>query len=146
MGHNAKSIKISDISGFSLVELLVAMVIVGILTAIAYPSYLQYLHKSRRADAASTLTQDQIILERCYSQNFSYATACGALPGFPQISPQGFYTINISNRTATTYTLTATPRGTQADDTKCASMAVNQANLKTALNSSAASESECWNP
>lgn len=57
-------------SAFTLVEVLISMVIVGILVSIAYPSYLQYIQKSRRADAHATLTQDQIILERCYSQNF----------------------------------------------------------------------------
>ncbi|KGP63367.1 type IV pilin [Legionella norrlandica] len=133
-------------TGFTLVELLVSLVIMGILVSIAYPSYVQYIQKSRRADAHSTLTQDQIILERCYSQNFSYAAACGALPSFPQNSPQGYYTINISNLSATTYTLTATPVGTQAKDTKCASMSINQANVKTAVDSSSAAQTECWNP
>lgn len=132
--------------GFTLIELLITLVIFGILVAIAYPSYLQYLQKSRRTDALSTLTQDQLILERCYSQNFSYATACGALPTFPQTSPQGYYTITISNLTATSYTLTATPTGIQATDTKCASMSVNQANVKTASDASASAQSECWNP
>jgi type IV pilus assembly protein PilE len=87
-----------------------------------------------------------MILERCYSQNFSYTAACGALPAFPQVSPEGFYNINISNLTATTYTLTATPLGSQADDTKCANMSINQANVKTAVDSSATAQSECWNP
>ncbi|HFE6145908.1 TPA: type IV pilin protein, partial [Legionella pneumophila] len=80
-------------SAFTLVEVLISMVIMGILVSIAYPSYLQYIQKSRRADAHATLTQDQIILERCYSQNFSYAAACGALPAFPQTTPNGYYTI-----------------------------------------------------
>ncbi|HAT1596929.1 TPA: type IV pilin protein [Legionella pneumophila] len=133
-------------SAFTLVEVLISMVIIGILVSIAYPSYLQYILKSRRADAHATLTQDQIILERCYSQNFSYAAACGALPAFPQTTPNGYYTINISNLTATTYTLTATPVGTQTKDTECASMSINQANVKTAVDSSANAQPECWNP
>jgi len=132
--------------GFTLVEILVAIAIVGILTAIAYPSYLSYVLQSRRSDALATLSQDQMSLERCYAQNFSYSAACSAMPSFPQTSPQGFYTINLTNLSATTYTLTATPLGTQTKDTTCASMSVNQANVKTASDSSSAASSKCWNP
>lgn len=135
-----------QILGFTLVEILIAVGIVGILTAIAYPSYQQYVLKSRRTDALSTMSQDQIILERCYAQNFAYNTACAALPSFPQTSPQGFYSISLSNLSATTYTLTAVPLGTQLKDTTCANMSVNQANVKTATDSSSVSQSKCWNP
>ncbi|WP_058494354.1 type IV pilin protein [Legionella worsleiensis] len=132
--------------GFTLIELMIALVIIGILVSFAYPSYQQFIQKSRRADALAILTQDQIIFERCFSQNFSYATACGALPAFPQVTPEGFYTVNISNLTATTYTLTATPLGSQVNDTQCASMSVNQANVKTAVDATATAHPECWNP
>jgi type IV pilus assembly protein PilE len=136
----------SKAEGFTLIELMITMAIIGILVAIAYPSYFHYVQKARRADALAILTQDQIILERCYSQNFSYAAACSAMPSFPQTTPEGFYSIDISNQTATTYTLTATPQGNQASDTKCASMSVNQANVKTAADSTATTQEECWNP
>lgn len=134
------------VQGFTLIELLIGLMIIGILTAIAYPSYRSYILKSHRSDALATLTRDQIILERCYAQDFSYNVACAALPTFPQTSPQGFYSITISNRGVSTYTLKATTIGTQVKDTKCASMTVNQANVKTANDSSAASQSSCWNP
>lgn len=131
--------------GFTFIELMIALIIIGIFVAIAYPSYVRFIQKSRRADALAILTQDQIILERCYAQNFSYAAACSAMSTFPQMTPEGFYSINISNQTATTYTLTATPQGSQADDTKCASMSVNQANVKTAIDSTATAQADCWN-
>lgn len=134
------------IVGFTFTEILIALVIIGILTAIAYPSYLNYLLKSRRSDAFAVLAQDQIILERCYSQNFAYNGACGSLPAFPQNSPQSFYTINLTNLGTTTYTLTATPVGNQAKDTTCASMSVNQAGVKTAADASGTSQTSCWNP
>lgn len=132
--------------GYTLIELLIAMLIIGILARLAYPSYLYYLLKSRRADAITALTQDQIILERCYAQNFAYNGACGSLPAFPQNSPQGNYTITISNLGATTYTLTATPTGNQTKDTTCASFVVTQANVKTAVDNSGTSQTSCWNP
>ena len=134
------------VDGFTLVELLVAMVIVGILGAIAYPSYLAYILKAHRADAQTTLSQYQMALERCYSQNFAYNAACGGLPAFPVASPQGYYSIQISNLGATTYTLTATPVGMQVRDTTCATMSLNQANVKVGLDSGGAAQTKCWNP
>lgn len=133
--------------GFSLVELLVVIVILGILTVIALPSYLNWIQTANRADAMATLAQDQTILERCYGQNFAYNKACAAAPAFPQASPQGFYTITLTNLTASTYTLTATATGTpQTKDTACISMSLDQANQKTALDTSGTSQTGCWNP
>lgn len=126
--------------GFTLIELLIVMVIVGILGAIAFPSYRAWVLKSHRSDAMATLSTDQAILERCYAQTFSYNGACASLPAFPQTSPQGFYTITLTNRTATTYTFTATATGTQAQDTTCATMSLDQANQKTAT------QAACWRP
>jgi len=126
--------------GFTLIELLIVLVIVGILSVIAYPSYLQWVLKSHRSDALATLSQDQAILERCYAQNFSYMAACASLPAFPQTTPLQYYTITLTNLSATTYTLTATAIGMQARDTACATMSVNQANTQTATSAS------CWTP
>lgn len=132
--------------GFTLVELLITLIIVGILITFAYPSYKAYIIKSRRTDALQTLTQAQLILERCYSVNFSYSATCEALPSFPQTSTQGFYNISISNLGTSTYTLTATPIGPQAQDTTCASITVNQANARSGSDSASTSQSVCWNP
>lgn len=132
--------------GFTLVELLIVMVIMGILTAIAYPSYVNYIYRSHRSDALATLSQIQLILERCYSQYFSYSVACTAKPSFPSTTPQGFYSINVSNLGTSSYTLTATPIGMQVKDTTCSSISVNQANVRTATDNTGASQSVCWNP
>ncbi|PFH11994.1 type IV pilus assembly protein PilE [Collimonas sp. PA-H2] len=132
--------------GFTLIELMIVVAIVGILAAVAYPSFQSYVLHSRRADALTALSQDQVIVERCYAQNFSYSQACAALPTFPLASPQGFYSVALSNLTATTYTLSATSIGSQTKDTKCASLTVDQANQKSAQDSSGNAQTVCWNP
>lgn len=131
-------------AGFTLIEIMMVIVILGILIMIAYPSYLNFILKARRADALATLAQAQITLERCYAQNFSYSQACSSLPTFPQTSAQGFYTITLTNLSPTTYTLTATPIGSQAEDTTCSSLSVNQANVKTATDTSGTAQNICW--
>ena len=129
--------------GFTLIELMIVVVIVGILSAIAYPAYTSYVLRTRRSDAFAALAQDQTILERCYAQNFAYNNA--ACPtSFPN-SPQGYYAIALSNQAASTYTLTATPLGPQVADTACASISVDQANQKNALDSSGNQSTVCWN-
>lgn len=131
--------------GFTLIDIVIALLIMAILVTIAYPYYVGFLLKSRRSDALAALTQDQIILERCYAQNFAYNT-CTSLPTFPQTSAQGYYSINLTNLGATTYTLTATPVGSQARDTTCVSISVDQANVKTAVDSGGSAQTICWNP
>ena len=126
--------------GFTLIELMIVVVIVGILMAIAFPSYRAWILKSHRSDAMASLAQNQAILERCYAQNFTYNGTCGSLPSFPQNSPQGYYIITLTNQTATTYTLTATATDTQALDTTCETFSVDQSNLKTAT------QAACWTP
>lgn len=132
-------------AGFTLIEMLVTLVILSILTIAAYPSYVAWIVKAHRSDAMATLTQDQTLLERCYAQSFTYV-GCTSLPAFPQTSTQGFYSIALSNLTATTYTLTATPIGSQARDERCASMSIDQSGQRTAANSAAVAQTECWNP
>ena len=140
ISHTSLSRKHLLVPGFTLIELLIVMVIVAILTSIAYPSYRTWILKSHRSDAMATLAQDQVILERCYAQTFAYNQACAALPTFPQTSPQGYYIITLPTQTATTYTLTATATGTQTLDTNCSTMSIDQANQKTAT------QDACWTP
>ena len=131
---------------FTLVELMIVVAIIGILAAFAYPSYTAYVLKSHRADALNALSQNQVILERCYAQNFSYLQACASLPAFPLASPQAYYTITLPVQTATAFTLTATAIGTQVQDTSCATLSVDQANQQTAFDTGGAAQTVCWHP
>lgn len=130
-------------AGFTLIELMIAVVIIAIISAVALPSYRSYILKSHRSEAYQALTQYQTILERCYAQNLVYNGACYTALTFPVNSTKGYYSIAASNMTATTYTLTATAQNAQASDTACATLAIDQANTRTAT---PGNNPVCWTP
>ena len=108
--------------GFSLIELMIAVVIVGILAAIAIPMYSDYVTRSRRADGQATLMQVAQELERCYTQFSKYNdNSCSVINGgvVSETSDQGFYVVTANKLDETTFTLIATPQNEQADDTDC---------------------------
>lgn len=129
--------------GFTLIELMITVAVLGIIAAVALPSYGDYIRKTRRADAMATLAQDQAVIERCYAANFSYAVPPCVTPS--AISQAGFYSI-AATQAATTYSLTASATGSQVADTTCAQMSIDQANQKTAVDNLGATQTSCWNP
>jgi type IV pilus assembly protein PilE len=130
--------------GFTLVELVVTIAIIGILVAIAYPSYLRYTLRGNRTDATGTMIQDAQALERCYSQIFSYAGCAGAPVG-TAVTAQGRYNVTVALAPAP-YTITAVPNGApQNADTQCASFTLSGAGVQGATDSSANNTtSTCW--
>jgi type IV pilus assembly protein PilE len=124
--------------GVTLIELMIVVVIIALLAAIAYPSYTQYVERTRRADGQSALLDASQRLERCYTQNNSYAD-CAAPPA---TSPDGFYAIAATTQTATAYTVTATPQGAQAGDTRCGTLSLTQNGTRGATGTLGADG--CW--
>lgn len=117
-------------AGFTLVELLIAVVVVGILAAVALPSFVDSVRKSRRTDAFAALSAVQQAQERWRSSRPSYTDNLTAAPtasqpglGLPATTANGHYTLALSDVSATGYVVTATASGTQASDTRCARMA-----------------------
>jgi type IV pilus assembly protein PilE len=82
------------VRGVTLIELMIAVVIVGILAAIAYPSFADSIRKSRRSEATTALLQVQQAQERLRSNAPAYAQAVTDL-GLPATTPSGRYTISL---------------------------------------------------
>ncbi|WP_277874220.1 type IV pilin protein [Luteimonas cucumeris] len=119
--------------GFTLIELMVVVAVVAILASIALPSYQDSVRKSRRGQAKADLVELAQLLEREHTVRNSYGndTTDYDIP-FNQSPKTGtaHYTIALSNQSANTFTLTATPAGSQANDT-CGNLTLNQAGAKT---------------
>jgi type IV pilus assembly protein PilE len=118
--------------GFTLVELLIVMVIASILAMIAVPSYQASVIKSRRADARVVLNDTAQKLERCYTQYGAYNSVDCPIADDEEIpSRDGYYVLTVDVPDAATYTLTAAPEGTQAEDGKCGSLGLSNTGERT---------------
>ena len=127
--------------GFTLVEILITLVIVGLLTAIALPGYQSFIHDARRVDAQQYLLQQVATLEREY-------TRLGGYPDDNVIADTEYYQFSYSPSSvatsttteandSTTFLLSASPISSQQSD-KCGLLTINHQGSKTPVSS------ECW--
>jgi len=131
--------------GFTLIEVMIVVAIVGILTAIAMPSYNEYIRRGHRADARAGLLQAQQWLERASTATGVYPTALPANLTWAADTTKR-YTISIGGpATTSTFTLTATPKGAQVGD-KCGNFTVTNTGLRGAKGVTTGDiVTECWN-
>ena len=133
-------------NGFSLLELMIAIGIIGLLAVIAIPAYMNYTRTTNRTDAIRTMTIDAQALERCYSQAFTYS-GCTAAPVGTANSAQGYYSVTIVIASpAASYTITAVPIAPpQLADDSCATFTLNSAGTQGATSSdNSNTTATCW--
>lgn len=141
-------------SGFNLIELMIVVAIVGIVAAFAYPSYMQNVRDTKRAECAGALAGAANAMERFYSVNGNYlgAAAGGANTGSPAVyntscpadGSAATYNITIAAATASTYSLRATPIGPQADDA-CGSLTLSNTGVKGVADAeTGVTWQQCW--
>lgn len=135
-------------SGVTLMELMVVMVIVGILAAIAYPSYRQQVIRSNRAEAKIALEQRAQALEKCFTRYLDYTNTNCDPAASPAVTPDGHYTISEdllnAPRTATTFQMLATPLGGQLNDTQCGVFILNEAGTRSVDGTASGTPEVCW--
>lgn len=141
-------------SGFTLIELMIVVAVVGVLAGIAYPSYQDSVVKSRRADAKAALLELSTFMERlntatgCYNagtdKDCTPPNADAAIPTLPFVVTPKSGTANYDlTVTATTnaFTLTAAPKS-NAPDSKCGSLTLTNTGVKGVTGSGTVAE--CW--
>jgi type IV pilus assembly protein PilE len=129
--------------GFTLIEMMIVVAVIGILAAVAYPSYAEYVKRSNRSEGQALLSDTAAAQERYYSQNNRYITANADMAKLKarSSSTTNKYTLTVSSMANDGgYSLTATP---QFSDTDCGNLTLNALGVRE-RSGSKKTATECW--
>ncbi|GHU12292.1 type IV pilin [Betaproteobacteria bacterium] len=128
--------------GFTLVELMIVVLIVAILSAVALPSYRNYVMKTKRAECEGVLLTGAAMFERHYAANNTFATTLTLQ--CPQDGGTTSYVITGNTGTASDFKIIATPDGGQEND-DCGVLAIDEKGKKYSNGSDSSSTvAKCW--
>lgn len=141
--------------GFSLIEMMIVVTVIGILTTLALPSFQEYVRRGHRAEARAGLLQAALWMERVATANGVYPATtpkngsyASPLPASLATVPGGRYAVSLKTSNDSAYTLVAVPAGAQSGD-QCGTFTLDQASVRgiTIATVSAGAElvADCWN-
>ncbi len=125
-------------NGFTLVEVMIVVVILGILAAFALPSYQNSVTKTKRTEGKALLLEAAQEQEKIFTQSNAYSTD---ITDFTADSDNGYYKLSFSASSATSFTFAATPQS-PFSDTDCGNLTLTNTGIKGV--SGTASVAECW--
>lgn len=132
--------------GFTLIELMIVVAVVGILSAIAYPSYTEYVRRGHRADARAGLLQVQQWLERAATATGTYPTSLPSALTWTADNTKRYNIAFQAGNTTAAFTLTATPKGAQTGD-KCGTYTLSNTGVRGAAGKKSGESGynpDCW--
>lgn len=153
---NTKNFSRTSSQGFTLIELMIAVTIVGILAGIAYPNYTSSVQKSKRTEAMVALMQAAQKQEKYFSQNLKYAYNATTL-GISTSTEHDLYTLSVAGtksgggacdatNACVSFTITATAKsaGSQYKDEACRVFTLQNTGAKASKDKDGAASTVCW--
>lgn len=138
--HPSSPIPLKHLRGFTLIEIMITMVIIGILASMSWVAYDRYTTKNRRVEGVRALMEASSLMEKCYVNNNTYAGCT-----IPDTSERGHYSLAPIDPQpdANVFTLAATAQNAQAGDDDCTTLVINHLGERSHTGN-ATDARRCW--